>query len=58
MEDKNIRFEIIHEQKKGFAEIVRVLRDTRTGVCYLQTWSGTSGGITLLVDRQGNPLVE
>lgn len=50
------RFEVIHEQKSKLAETVRVLRDNETGVCYLQTWSGASGGVTLLVDRDGRPL--
>lgn len=50
------RFETIHEQKK-FAETIRVLRDRETGVCYLQTWSGASGGLTVLVGSDGSPIV-
>ncbi|WP_415544274.1 DUF6440 family protein [Dermacoccus barathri] len=45
------RFEVMHEQRSEFAETVRVLRDNETGVCYLQTWPGASGGVTLWVDR-------
>ena len=45
------RFEVMHEQRSEFAETVRVLRDNETGVCYLQTWPGASGGVTPLVDR-------
>ncbi len=51
------RFEIIHEQK-SLAESIRVLRDTETGVCYLQTWSGTSGGLTIMVNADGSPVVQ
>lgn len=51
------RFEAVHEQKK-LAEATRILRDRDTGVCYLQTWSGTSGGLTVLVNPDGSPVVQ
>lgn len=52
------RFEVTYEQKKGIAEVFRILRDTQTGVCYLQTWSGASGGITPLLDADGRPVIQ
>lgn len=50
------RFEVIHEQKTR-AEVTRILRDRETGVCYLQTRSGPSGGLTVLVEPDGSPVV-
>ncbi|MEW8966974.1 DUF6440 family protein [Exiguobacterium alkaliphilum] len=37
---------------------VTILVDTETGVNYIQTWVGTSGGITPLVDANGDVVVE
>ena len=51
------RFEVFYEQK-SLAEVTRILRDRDTGVCYLQTWSGTSGGLTVLVNSDGSPVVQ
>ncbi len=31
--------------------------DTQTGVNYLYRWSGYSGGLTPLLDRDGKPVV-
>ena len=35
----------------------RVLVDRKTGVNYLWTASGSSGGLTVLVDAEGKPIV-
>ena len=51
------RFETVYEQKT-LAESTRILRDTQTGVCYLQTWSGASGGVTALLNADGSPVVQ
>ena len=32
--------------------------DTLTGVQYLYSWQGNSGGLTVLVDKQGKPLLD
>ncbi|CAM4295537.1 DUF6440 family protein [Deinococcus marmoris] len=53
---KTKRFETVHEEK-SLTEVTRVLRDRETGVCYLYQWIGTGGGLTVLVDRDGKPLV-
>ncbi|MCT4781702.1 MULTISPECIES: DUF6440 family protein [Exiguobacterium] len=37
---------------------VTILVDTATGVNYIQTWVGTSGGITPLVDANGDVVVD
>lgn len=52
------RFEVVYEQKNGIAEVIRILRDHETGVCYLQTWAGASGGITPLLDVDGRPVTQ
>lgn len=57
MATKEERFEVVHEQK-SMAEATRILRDRDTGVCYLQTWSGASGGLTVLVNPDGSPVVQ
>lgn len=53
---KEKRFEVVYEDK-SLAESTRIIRDKETGVCYLYQWSGTGGGMTLLVDRDGKPIV-
>lgn len=51
------RFEIVHEQKT-FAESTRILRARDTGLCYLQAWTGTAGGLTVLENPDGSPVVQ
>lgn len=51
---KNDRFQIVYTQ--GVTEIIRILLDTATGVLYLQAISGYAGGITPLLDSQGQPM--
>ncbi len=57
MASDNDRFDIIYEQKK-LTEMIRILRDRQTGVCYLQTWSGASGGLSVLINADGSPVVQ
>lgn len=37
---------------------VTILVDTTTGVNYIQTWVGTSGGITPLLDANGDVFID
>ena len=53
---KNDRF-IIKEKSGGFSIGTYVLVDKQTGVNYLYAYSGYSGGLTVLVDAAGNPIV-
>lgn len=53
---KDKRF-IIKEQQGGFTIGTFVLVDKQTGVNYLYANSGYSGGLTVLVDALGNPIV-
>ncbi len=54
---KDERFEIVYKQRVGFGSVVKVLRDKETGICYLYHMDGYSGGLTALLDRNGNPVV-
>ncbi len=51
---KNNRFEKIYSQNMGCTEI---WVDKETGVNYLYHQSGYSGGLTVLVDREGKPVI-
>lgn len=50
------RFEIV--EKDGFAEGTRIVVDTETGVQYLMAHWTNIGGLTVLVDRDGKPLLD
>ena len=50
------RFEIV--EKDGFAEGTRIIVDTETGVQYLMAHWTNIGGLTVLVDRDGKPLLD
>ncbi len=54
--NKNKRF-IITEKQSGFSVGTYVLIDRETGVNYLYANSGYSGGLTVLVDALGKPIV-
>ena len=49
------RFEI---QKGGLLEGTKIIIDRETGVQYLFAWSGYAGGLTLLVDKEGKPIID
>lgn len=54
--NKDKRFVVKHTQG-GFSLSQYVLVDKQTGVNYLYVHSGYSGGLTVLVDAMGNPIV-
>ena len=56
MAKKEQRFIKVMEDS-GFISSSEVLVDTQTGVQYLYHAVGNSGGLTLLVDADGKPLV-
>lgn len=56
MAKKEKRF-IVKETQSGFTIGSYVLVDKQTGVNYLYVNSGYSGGLTVLVDAMGNPVV-
>ncbi|WP_411167396.1 DUF6440 family protein [Clostridium sp. MB05] len=49
------RFEIVSTQ--GAIESYRVIVDKETGVNYLYVSNGTSGGLTVLLDSEGKPII-
>lgn len=49
------RFERIYSQ--GMANIMEIWVDTETGVNYLYHRAGYGGGLTVLVDQDGKPVV-
>ena len=51
---KEKRFETIYSQGAGTIEI---LVDKETGVNYLHSSSGYSGGLTVLLNKDGTPVV-
>ena len=48
----------IHSNREGALKGARVITDTQTGVQYLFACDGYAGGLTLLVDKDGKPLIE
>ena len=54
---KTDRFVCTEASSLGFATSAMVLVDRKTGVNYLFTASGSAGGLTVLLDAQGNPVV-
>nr|WP_319489361.1 DUF6440 family protein [uncultured Caproiciproducens sp.] len=53
MKDK--RFKVIYAQ--GTMDVQRIIVDRQTGVHYLQVSSGYGGGLTVLLDRDGKPVI-
>lgn len=51
----NKRFEKIYSQ--GVANVSEIWVDQETGVNYLYHASGYSGGLTVLLDREGRPVI-
>ena len=51
---KDKRFEKVYTQDLG---CTMILRDKETGVNYLYVSGGSGGGVTPLLDAQGNPVI-
>jgi hypothetical protein len=47
----------IISDKDGRLTGTRIITDSETGVQYLFSFDGYAGGLTVLVDREGKPLV-
>ena len=48
----------IVSDKKGIMEGTRIITDSETGVQYLFVHWGNGAGLTLLVDKDGKPLMK
>lgn len=55
-EKKPKRFKVIHDESSSMRAFT-IFQDTETGVNYVYTGSGYGGGLTVLVDRDGKPIV-
>jgi hypothetical protein len=55
-EKSNKRFEVIF--KEGTTSGYKVIVDKETGVEYLFSYDGYAGGLTLLVDKDGKPIIK
>ena len=53
-----MRNRFIVMDKDGFTEGTRIIVDTETGVQYLMAHWTNIGGITVLVDKDGKPLLD
>ncbi|MGN0684141.1 MAG: DUF6440 family protein [Oscillospiraceae bacterium] len=49
------RFEIVYEQ--GMVNVTKIIVDTETGVNYIFHHQGNAGGLTVLLDKDGKPVV-
>lgn len=58
MFEKNTDDRFITIHKEGNIEGVKIIVDKETGVNYLYSWSGYSGGITPLLDRDGKVVIK
>ncbi|MBS5111216.1 MAG: hypothetical protein KHZ15_00835 [Coprobacillus cateniformis] len=56
MSKKENRFVTSYEQKT-FSTEIEILVDKETGVNYLFHQFGNGGGLTVLVDREGRPII-
>ena len=52
---KNDRFEKVYSQ--GTLNVMEIWVDKETGVNYVFHASGNAGGMTVLLDRDGNPVI-
>ena len=58
MAEKIDRFDVVSRDPNGFnGPEVKVIVDKKTGVNYLWVCSGYAGGLTVLVNRDGTPVV-
>lgn len=47
----------VWKDQEGFLKETRIIVDTQTGVNYLFVCAGYGGGVTPLIDENGNPIV-
>ncbi len=55
MSRKKERFEKVYSQ--GVANVIEIWVDKETGVNYVYKQSGYAGGMTVLLDCQGKPVI-
>ena len=57
MANNNDRFIKTYTQGNSFTQIMQIWVDKETGVNYLFTQAGYSGGLTPLLDSEGKPVI-
>ena len=57
MSQKEKRFEKVYSQSGMSAGTMEIWVDRETGVNYIYHSSGHSGGMTVLLDREGKPVI-
>lgn len=55
---KEKRFEVLAEESVGLTRSYTIIKDTQTGVQYLFFGNGYGGGLTPLLDKDGNPIID
>ena len=48
----------VKSEKDGFLNGTQVIVDTKTGVQYLFVFQGYRGGLTVILDKDGKPLLD
>ena len=48
----------VKSEKDGFLNGTQVIVDTKTGVQYLFVFEGNRGGLTVILDQDGKPLLD
>ena len=48
----------LYSKAVGISKRTRIITDTKTGVQYLFAYEGYAGGLTVLVDKEGKPLLD
>ena len=54
---KNKRFVVVEATGNGLCSTSQIIVDTKTGVNYLFVKDGYAGGLTVLLDSEGKPVV-
>lgn len=54
---KNDRFMVVYRQGGAFSGSVQILVDRETGVNYVFSQQGYAGGLTVLLDSYGKPVI-
>ena len=58
MRNEDRRFKVIHKEGNSLGHVMEILVDKETGVHYLFAQSGYAGGLTMLLDSQGRPVID
>ncbi|MEO1815546.1 MAG: DUF6440 family protein [Acetobacterium sp.] len=54
---KKNRFKIVLNESTGDTSGCRIIEDTETGINYLYHFDEYGGGLTVLIDEEGEPVV-